>query len=42
MKIACGGFINITNSDDMYGISERDFFDTYKFVEEKDKKLIKL
>ena len=30
MKIAKGGYINITNEDDMYGISERDFVDTYK------------
>lgn len=34
MKIAAGGFINITNIDDMYGISERDFNDTYKFTDE--------
>ena len=25
MQIAAGGYINITNVDDMYGISERDF-----------------
>ena len=30
MQIAAGGFINITNIDDMYGISSRDFNDTYK------------
>ena len=30
MKIAAGGYINITKVDDMYGISERDFNDTYK------------
>lgn len=30
MKIAKGGYINITNADDMYGISQRDFDDTYK------------
>lgn len=30
MKIAAGGYINITNVDDMYAISERDFNDTYK------------
>jgi len=30
MKIAAGGYINITNVDDMYGISQRDFNDTYK------------
>lgn len=34
MMIAKGGYINITNVDDMYGISERDFNDTYKFVAE--------
>ena len=33
MKIASGGYINITKSDDMYGISERDFNDTYKAVD---------
>ena len=30
MQIAAGGFINITNVNDMYGISKRDFNDTYK------------
>lgn len=30
MKIASGGYINITNPDYMYGISQRDFVDTYK------------
>lgn len=30
MQIAAGGYINITNPEDMYGISERDFNDTYK------------
>jgi len=30
MKIAAGGFINITDVNDMYGISGRDFADTYK------------
>lgn len=38
MKIAKGGYINITNPDDMYGISKRDFDDTYKYVDEIDKK----
>ena len=33
MNIAAGGYINITNPDDMYGISERDFEDTYKVVD---------
>ena len=36
MKIAKGGYINVTNLDDMYGISERDFNDTYKFTNEKE------
>ena len=31
MKIAKGGYINITNPNDMYGISKRDFDDTYRF-----------
>lgn len=35
MKIAAGGFINITKVDDMYGISERDFNDTYKSTGKK-------
>ena len=39
MKIAAGGYINITNPDDMYGISERDFTDTYVFSDEEQKKL---
>lgn len=30
MKIAANGYINITNVEDMYGISERDFTDTYR------------
>lgn len=37
MKIAAGGYINITNINDMYGISERDFNDTYQFTEEQAK-----
>ena len=32
MMIAAGGYINITNIDDMQGISKRDFEDTYKVV----------
>lgn len=39
MKIAAGGYINITNPDDMYAISERDFTDTYKIVSDKQKTL---
>lgn len=37
IKIAAGGYINITNINDMYGISERDFNDTYQFTEEQAK-----
>lgn len=32
MNIAAGGYINITNPNDMYGISKRDFEDTYKVI----------
>lgn len=35
MKIAAGGYINITNVDDFYGISGRDFVDTYKKTSNK-------
>ena len=38
MRIAAGGFINVTNLDDIYGISKRDFEDTYRFVESTTKK----
>ena len=38
MQIASGGYINITNSNDMYGISERDFDDTYTIVGDPNKK----
>lgn len=38
MKIADGGYINITNVNDMYGISQRDFEDTYRFTDELSKK----
>ena len=38
MRIAAGGFINVTNLDDIYGISKRDFEDTYRFVESTPKK----
>ena len=37
IKIAAGGYINITNINYMYGISERDFNDTYQFTEEQAK-----
>ena len=36
-KIAKGGFINISNPNDMYGISLRDFIDTYKPMNELNK-----
>lgn len=42
MQIAAGGYINITNVDDMYGISQRDFEDTYRFTEGLEKKGPKL
>lgn len=38
MKIAAGGYINITNPNDMYGISERDFNDTYRVIDNLSKK----
>lgn len=38
MKIAAGGYINITNVADMYGISQRDFEDTYRFTDDLLKK----
>lgn len=38
MQIASGSYINITNVDDMYGISQRNFEDTYKFVDDLSKK----
>lgn len=40
MQIAKGGYINITNAEDMYGISERDFLDTYKFIQEEPEETI--
>ena len=33
MTIGKGGYINITNVDDMYGISARDFTDTYEIIQ---------
>ena len=30
MKISRGGYINLTNPDNIYGVSARDFFDTYE------------
>lgn len=42
MKIEAGGWLNITNPDDIYGISQRDFEDTYRIVgEEPNYKLTK-
>lgn len=42
MKIEAGGWLNITNPDDIYGISGRDFDDTYRIVgEEPNYKLTK-
>ena len=42
MKIEAGGWLNITDPSDIYGISERDFDDTYKIVgEEPNYKLTK-
>ena len=35
MKIAQNGYINITNEEDMYGISEHDFNDTYEIIKQK-------
>ena len=35
MKIEAGGWLNITNTNDIYGISERDFEDTYRIVSEE-------
>ena len=37
MQIAAGGYINITNPDDLYGISQRDFEDTYRIVSKLEK-----
>ena len=42
MNIAKGGYINITNPNDMYGISKRDFDDTYRPIEEQEDKRITL
>lgn len=39
MQIAQGGYINITDPSDMYGISERDFTDTYRKVSASNKNL---
>lgn len=39
-KIPAGGYINITNIDDFYGISAKDFNDTYVISEESPKKTL--
>ena len=40
MLLSAGSYINITNPNDIYGISERDFNDTYKIIDEEHKKTI--
>ena len=35
MKIEAGGWLNITNPSEIYGISKRDFEDTYRIVGEE-------
>ncbi len=35
MQIAAGGWLNITDPNDIYGISQRDFDDTYRIVNEE-------
>lgn len=40
-KISKGGYINITDISDMYGISERDFNDTYKIIQAEQEKELK-
>ena len=40
MLLSAGSYINITNPNDIYGISERDFNDTYKIVDEEYQKTI--
>ena len=42
MEIAAGGYINITDHDKMYGVSLRDFEDTYRFIDELEKKVPRL
>ncbi|MFI3307092.1 MAG: hypothetical protein R3Y21_00855 [Mycoplasmatota bacterium] len=32
MKISNGGYLNVTDLNDIYGISKRDFLDTYKII----------
>ncbi len=38
MQSAADGYINITNIDDMCGLSQRDFEKTYKFTDNLSKK----
>lgn len=33
MHVECGGYINITDINDCYAISERDFYDTYRILD---------
>ena len=39
MNVASGGFINITDFEKMYGVSERDFYDTYTIIDNQEKSL---
>jgi hypothetical protein len=39
MDVSSGGYVNISDPDDMYGISKRDFMDTYEVLEDT-KKLV--
>jgi hypothetical protein len=41
MQSAADGYINITNIDDMCGLSQRDFEETYKFTDNLSKKVLK-
>jgi len=40
MNIEAGGYINITDIDDCYGISDRDFDDTYRILEDAPKNVL--
>ena len=42
IQVAAGGYINITNINNMYAISQRDFEDTYRFIDDIPKKGPKL
>lgn len=40
MNICAGGYLNITDIDNIYGLQERDFLETYRFLnDEKSKKM---